>query len=614
MKTISNYKFWIGGLLACMMMIACDPVEDNSRSLGGELVNMPNDWSITAVDSSNTVVINFDPLTIIDGINVFAVQFSCPEAGINIAIKDATATTFSQKVYTSGNYTLYVSAITRAGAGTPVEVPFTVSKNLLLEHLGTDVLTGQVSYNITDDAHKETFYTNDLYIENNSIISLTGDLANDDVIVNLDFFERQNTTTVKFVGESGIYSLYWNPVRKNVIIEPSPTSAIAAPYYYVLTGPGIGYPTTVSSEDIIAAYGGVGDGRYTTSWDPGANIRSRVVMRSTGTDTYVATICINDGATFKPFSNTAWGNDVFDAANCTFTGSNILKPSGDWTPNENMDKTAYYRISLNAATKAVDIKKVNSTGEELPDESGGGNTGGTGVDPNTPIVSDKFTTDDAVSQVIKDEQYSVMYYTLEKDKVYTLGGAMANENLLYNMDFFERVSTTTVKFLGENGNYRLYYNHVRRYVLVGIGPDFSKANSPDYMIICGIGLGYPTKTPTSVISFYYSGKDLYTTEWNTNTPMSFILMRKTADNVYQATVFMAPQDWTSYKPFENTSNWWDGGKPYSSLSFSGDNLIQQTGGTDDNWGVTSNVVEQQAYRIIMDLNNNTVTANSIDMP
>jgi hypothetical protein len=545
MKTLNNfhikYKDMVrnittGIIALCFLLTACSPQEDDSYKLGGSQVEIPQNVKITAVDNDNEVVITFDPMTIIDGDDVLAVQFSSAEAGINFTVKDASTTVLKKKVYRSGEYTLYVAAITRAGTGTPREIPFTVAKNLLLETLSESVLPEVVKYNI-DATHQETFYKNELYIEENSIITLAGAIGNDDAVVNLDFFVRESTTTAKFVGKSGVYSIYWNPVRKNVIVEP--ITAIEAPNYYVFTGVGIGYPTTVSSEDIKAAYG-AGDGRYTTEWDPGKNIRSRVVMRSTGDNTYQATICINEGAAFKPFSNTGWAGEIKTAA-ATFTGSDIIDKTkeNDWVPNNNMDKNAYYRITLNSSTKAVDIKRVSATGEVLEDVE---------IDPNAPIESSVFSIANAKSQEIAGEAILSMYHTLKKGDEYTPNGGLAKA--LFNVDFFEKVAGGKLKFLGEDGDYRLLYNPIRNNVIVSV--DEHQPN--DYMFIAGVGLGYPTKVSAAIISSVYSDKGIATLEnWGFANVMEFILMRKVSDNVYQATVMM---------PFEK--KYWGEG-PYASF-------------------------------------------------
>lgn len=548
MKTLNNFQhkyknmvrnITTGIIALCFLLTACSPQEDDSHKLGGSQVEIPQNLKITAVDNDNEVVITFDPLTLIDGDDVLAVQFSSAEAGINFTVKDANTTVLKKKVYRSGEYTLYVAAITRAGTGTPREIPFTVAKNLLLETLSENILPEVVKYDI-DATHQETFYKNELYIERNSIITLAGAIGNEDVIVNLDFFERESAASAKFIGESGVYSIYWNPVRKNVIIEP--TTAIEAPGYYVFTGPGIGYPTTVSSDDIKAAYG-AGDGRYTTEWNPGKNIRSRVVMRSTGENTYQATICINEGATFKPFSNTNWGNDVFKAENCTFTGSAILKDAGDWSPNGNLDKDAYYRITLNSSTKAVDIKKVSATGEVLPDDTEEPSS------PDTPIVSSIFSVTNATSTEIDGEAILSMFHTLKNGDEYTPSGGLAKA--LFNVDFFTKTTDGKLKFLGEDGNYRLLYNPIRNNVIISA----EEPKNPEYMFIAGVGLGYPTKVSAAVISSIYSDKGIATLDnWGFANVMEFILMRKVSENVYQATVMM---------PFEK-KYWWDEG-PYASF-------------------------------------------------
>lgn len=622
MKTINKYKFWIWGLFSFLMMTACAPMEDDSHILGGQLVNMPQSWNVSAVDNDNTVLINFDPLVMIDSINVFAVQFSCPEAGINFVVKDRTTTSYSKKVYSSGDYTLYVAAVTRAGTGTPREVPFTVVKNLLLERLSDTDLTETIQA-ARQAADPETLKTDGFYIEQNSIIELGGAFTSEDIVFNLDFFQRISSTQVRFLGASGVYNVYYHPDRKFVFLGldtptyPDCLVALGKNFSYptkqaLATYPFANYPENARYGDVLkyGLYRKVGDKQYQIT----------VMLASGDGNLEFKAYFANSGAGAV---TSGWGNGgEFRFSGCTFTGvPNVFAGASDgnnWVAGKNLDPTAIYRVIVSITNESdpktanIDVQQVDFEGNVIPyiapEEPGGT------VDPNTPIVSDKFTIDNAVQQTIKDEKYSVMYYTLEKDKVYTLEGSMADTNLLYNVDFFERVNATSVKFLGESGNYRLYYNYVRRYVLIGIGPNFNQAKYPDYMILCGLGLGYPTKTPASVISFYYSGKDLYSTEWNTNTPMSFIIMRKTADRVFQATVLMAPQSWTSYKPFENTANWWDNGKPFSSLSFSGSNVVQQTGGSDDNWGATANVVEQHAYRIIMNLNNNTVTVNEFALP
>jgi len=605
MKTINkflnnfrNTTYGISMVIAVTLcfMVACSPDEDNDHKLGGSQAQIPQDIKMAAADNENEVVITFDPLTFIDGDNILGVQFSCEEAGINFVVKDITTTTLTKKVYRSGEYTLYVAAITRAGTGTPREIPFTVVKNLLLETLSESVLPEVVKYAI-DATHDETFYKNELYIEQNSLITLAGALASDDVIVNLDFFSRESTTSVKFLGESGVYSIYWNPVRKNVIIEP--TTAIESPKYYVFTGLGIGYPTTVSSEDIKAAYG-AGDGRYTTEWDPGKSIRSRVILRSTGTDTYQGTICINEGAAFKPFSNANWGNDVFAAQNCTFTGSQIFNASGDWSPNDKMDKNGYYQITVNASTKVVIIKKVSATGEELEDNST------EEPEPSGPIVSDNFDLTNAKVETINGELFLTILQTLEKDAEYTLKDALADADIVYNLDFFKRVSTNTVKFLGESGDYSLCYSVTRKIFFVKVdSPDF-----PDYLVAVGKGFAYPSKASP----FYVSG---YPQNCASTDILNYVLYRHISGNTYQATVMLkGGTDNLEFKGYHAagggfiTSNWGNGGEyKYSECTFSGTSGIFAGAADGNNWVAGASLNETSLYRVTLTITEEKKSAN-----
>jgi hypothetical protein len=594
--------------------VGCNPVEDDSYALGGEIVGLPADWTVTVTDNENEVIVDYAPLdNFIDGTKILAVQFSCPEAGISFVVKKGDPVEpKSAKVYRSGSYVLYVAAVTRAGAGAPKEVPFTVEKNLLLETLSESVLPEVVEFSIDDDGHKETFYKGDLYIESSSFITLAGAMESDEVIVNLDFFSRENTSTVRFLGESGVYSLYWNPVRKNVIIEP--TVAIeAANGYYVLTGAGLGYPTTASSDAIKAAYGG-GDGRYTTWWAPGNSIRSRVVMRKVGTDTYQATVCINSNAAFKPFSNTNWGNDSYAAENCKFSGSPILKESGDWSPNGSCDFNAYYRFILNAAQKTVDVKKVSATGEVLPDEV-------TPEEPKVPTAVDDSTTINLSLFENKDVNGQVMGVytkTLKKDFSYKVAGNFDDADVLFNPDFFERTSAGSVQFLGEPGEYTLFYYKAGKVLLIApSAPDY-----PDYIVATGKGFGYPVGagTPSYIGSYPQNAA--------ADDILRYVLFRKIADNTYQATVMIKTGEGNmEFKPYHAAgggnviNNWGSGGEyNYDKCTFSGEtDVFVDDGGQYHNWVAGANASATQPYRITVTVTGDNpktanVTINSHTLP
>jgi len=226
------------------------------------------------------------------------------------------------------------------------------------------------------------------------------------------------------------------------------------------------------------------------------------------------------------------------------------------------------------------------------------------IDPNVPFVSDGFDLDShSLSAAIGGEDNRVMYFTLEKDKEYTLIGDLAGTGVVFNVDFFERTSANKVKFLGENGNYKLFFNPVRMFVLVE--PPVRPSRPNNYMIFCGTGFGYPTKVSSDVT-------DWYTTGWDTNNLMRYIICRGIGNNQFQATVFISED--ANVKPFENQASWWDNGKNFSTVAFTGEDVFQSVGGGDDNWGPNGNEIEGQAYRIILDAGNNSAVISKFTLP
>jgi hypothetical protein len=630
MKTINiswnKYKSAIqcamGGLCICLAAIACAPVEDDSHELGGSQVALPQDWQVTATDNDNEIVIDFDPLTIIDGANVLAVQFTCIEAGINFVVKNAETTTFSKKVFRGGDYMLYVAAVTRAGTGMPREVPFTVVKNLVLETLSLDVLKEQVQMHVSHSdwatGHDETVFQGEFYIEKNSEITLGGELANDDVVLNLDFFNRVNTSTAQFLGESDVYAVYYNPVRKFVILSvPEPM----IPNYLTLVGVGMGYPTTVSTEAIKAVYGDGSDGRGHTYWNYD-NALSYILFRKVGENVFQGTMCFegtnngfkpyvnNEGGNYTPWYTGSYGSDGIKYVEITggWTGSLALESSdgNDWHTVSDIDPYQFYRITLDIANKSVNIKKVTTAGEVLPDDD----EPVTPTEPDGPVQSDNFDMVTAKLEDIDGEMFHTILHSLEKEAEYTLKGSLADASIVYNVDFFERIANNKVKFLGETGDYTLYYNPIRKFMIIGT----EEPAYPDYLQATGDGLGYPTKMASNVIGAIYAGKSWYTTAWTDNmNVLKNILFRKISEDIFQATVYVSPD--AGFKPFDFVRGGWGFGSEYNTedMSFSGERIIA-VGPASDNWKATADLQIDQPYRITIDVQNKTVDISKFDLP
>jgi hypothetical protein len=196
-------------------------------------------------------------------------------------------------------------------------------------------------------------------LEKNQEIAVFQELASPMVVYNPDFFERTAPGKIRFLGETGTYTLYYTPVRKNVIIG---TENPAYPDYLVASGFGLGYPTKVTSEEINAVYSG--KGRVTTSWGFD-HILQYILFRKISDNVFQATVYTpgdhDHYAGFKPFENTNWGNEK-SAGDFTFTGEPIISGENDWTiANGDTDplvESAHHRITINLNEYTVHIEKI----------------------------------------------------------------------------------------------------------------------------------------------------------------------------------------------------------------------------------------------------------------
>lgn len=223
-------------------------------------------------------------------------------------------------------------------------------------------------------------------------------------------------------------------------------------------------------------------------------------------------------------------------------------------------------------------------------------TTGSTLGPDDLALS-RFSSSD-----IGGELFRVLDTTLEKGKNYSLFGDLANARNLYNPDFFERTAADKVTFLGETGEYAIYYNPVRRNIFVGV----ANPAYPDYLLVCGWGLGYPTHVTSAEIAAVYPGKGRTHTDWGFGNVLNYVLMRRIDENVFQGT-FYTPGDhdhYAGFKPFENTG--WGNEKQAGNFTFTGEQIIQG----DNNWNIPNGendpVVESANYRFTINLNNKTV--------
>lgn len=210
---------------------------------------------------------------------------------------------------------------------------------------------------------------------------------------------------------------------------------------------------------------------------------------------------------------------------------------------------------------------------------------------------------------ISDETFRTLKRTLEKDKTYSVFGRLAEAKNLYNPDFFERTAENKVKFLGETGEYTIYYNPVRKNVFVGV----DNPSYPDYLLACGWGLGYPTNVSSAEIASVYPGHQRTHTDWGFDHVMKYVLLRKIDDGIYQGTFFTPGENdhYAGFKPFENTG--WANEKKAGEFTFTGEQIISG----DNDWtipnGENDPVIESTHYRFTIDLNGKTVHIEKVTL-
>jgi hypothetical protein len=211
--------------------------------------------------------------------------------------------------------------------------------------------------------------------------------------------------------------------------------------------------------------------------------------------------------------------------------------------------------------------------------------------------------DDFEEATIDGEEFYQLSILLTEGEEYNVYNELASNVIVYNMDFFDRINRNKIKFLGNTGNYTLYYNKTREHVV--LLPENPPAY-PDYILVTGMGIGYPSK-----IAKEHTG-------WGFGNVRNFLLTRKIAADAYQITMFIrakefnedgTPNDWISFKPYENTG--WGGEKTYSDFTYTGLQIFEGTAGSNIFPSVD---MEEGIYRLIINWNTNTINVTNIELP
>ena len=217
------------------------------------------------------------------------------------------------------------------------------------------------------------------------------------------------------------------------------------------------------------------------------------------------------------------------------------------------------------------------------------------IDPNVPIVSNEFDlTKHSVETSSNSETFRVMNFSLVKDAEYTLAGDLADAQIVYNLDFFSRTAGNKVKFLGETGDYKLYYSASRKIVIITVqAPDF-----PGYLVAMSGGVAYPSRVDAS-------SKSSFNENVSSNEVLHYVLFRKIGEETYQAT-FMFDRDKLGFKPFHASgdgkliSGWGTGGEyKFGDCTLTGDHDIFQSAGEYDDWGAGDDLDSGTVYRLTL---------------
>lgn len=198
--------------------------------------------------------------------------------------------------------------------------------------------------------------------------------------------------------------------------------------------------------------------------------------------------------------------------------------------------------------------------------------------------------------IVENEKFMKLSRSIEKDQIMTLFGDLASTDVVYNMDYFERISDDQVKFVGPEGSYSLYYSPTRKTMIV----DPDKRSYPDVLLAAGVGLGYPSKV-----------KPEAHTDWNFDAPLRAIVFRKINTDIYQGTVYIDAET-LNFKFYENK----DWGNEKKSTDYTISSVIAKDsdlGKTDGNWYAATGATSGN-YRVTINLATKVVTVDSVTLP
>lgn len=261
--------------------------------------------------------------------------------GESLKLSDATLIGFNKITLDLYNFTI-------VGDGEKL-VPATVI------NLSSFQTISMKSTNHLGTATTEDWKTTQLYLGKDVNMTLTG-LSNPANTMSPDFFEATGTNTVKFLGETGVYTLYYLPSADYLYIEKP---AAVYPEALWLCGVGFGRPSIPYTKTASWNWNTPQEYSYCRKIAPG--IFQTTIYVEHEADNNFGDNLWRHQFSVKFFHQRGWGTNAEESAlNYTMPALLVAQPDGNWGGADALT-TAYgvYRMTVNLNTMVTTFVKVN---------------------------------------------------------------------------------------------------------------------------------------------------------------------------------------------------------------------------------------------------------------
>ncbi len=308
-----------------------------------------------------------------------------------------------------------------------------------------------VGGNVLDEEIYSNFQGKKLHLEKGQEIEFSG-TDGIESILSPDYFEYLSENKARFKGETGDYSVLYDPVNELLYVEKA---GATYPEGLWFCGANWGHPQA---------------GVITTSgWSmDGAN--NVLYCYKSADNVFQLTVYLANNFSFKFFKHRGWGegdNEIttLPEDNITLTTPFLVagKSGGDFIPGPLFQPGVYLiTLDLNNNTCAFEAKDEN-------------------IQEQTFLVNGH-------EMGILEEASSYLGIALELhegDEV-TFGN-FGDVRKMLQPDFFEDITKDKATFIGADGNYKLFYDPVNKLIYL----ENRSVNYPDGLWVCGSNFGHP---------------------------------------------------------------------------------------------------------------------------